>query len=205
MDPPEAAMTAQTPDLAGREVEFRLDRGFRTPLIRRGVVALAAAARAAAAGTALGTPMFLLAGLCCLFAAGCGVAYAWRGRFRTVLKPEGIQVRGYLNHFLPWSEIAGFTVGGHGAAPSALPGDARPEEHIAVVRTSWKGMSAPAANRRPPRLLITVRVVRTKGRRLTLRAPIVTGWQGDVEFYDKLGLMEQWRRLYGPPPGAAPR
>jgi hypothetical protein len=32
-----------------------------------------------------------------------------------------------------------------------------------------------------------------------------SGWQSDADFDDKVRLMEQWRREYGPPPLAAPR
>jgi hypothetical protein len=197
-------VSSQAPGLSGHEVVFRPDRGFRRSLVRRGVLALVFAGLAAAAGTTLGTPMFTLAGLCGVVAAGCAAGYVWRGRFRTVLTPEGIRVRGYFNHFVPWSDVAGFAVRSRGSAPPGTEnGPEGATEHIEVYR-SWRGMSAGTG--RTPSLLITVQVVRTKGHKLRLRAPVISGWQGDDdEFDDKVELMREWRRRYGPPPVTGPR
>jgi hypothetical protein len=198
-------MTAQTPGLSGREVVFTLDRGFRKPLLQRGVFALVLAGLAAAVGTVLGTPMFIVAALCGLAAAGYAVAYAWQGRFRTVLTPEGIRVRGYFNHFVPWSAVAGFTVRRHGAAAALAEGSGEsPAPPMEVFRTT-RGAGRNVKRNGPPPLLISVQVVRTNGHRRTLRAPAVTGWQSDADFDDKVRLMEQWRRQYGPPALMTPR
>src|SRR6516225_9956384 len=197
-------MTAATPGLSGREVRFTLDRGFRRPLAQRGALALVLAGLAAAVGTVLGTPMFIAAALCGLAAAGYAVAYAWQGRFRTALTPEGISVRGYVNHFVPWSAVAGFAVRPHGAVSPLAGGGEDPAPPMGVYRSSMRAMGA-TRRTRPPRLLITVQVVRTDGHRLTLRAPGVTGWQSDADFDDKVRMLEQWRRRHGPPPLPAPR
>jgi len=205
----EMAMSAQVPDSTGQPVVFRLDRGFRKPLVIRGVLALVVAGLAAAAGTALGTPMFVLAGLCGLVAAGSAVGYVWRGRFRTVLTPEGIHVRGYFNHFVPWSDVAGVKVSSRGSAASSQEDDGTSTGER--IETYWPGPVAGGAISRPhlsagspPYQLDTVHVVRTRGRRLTLPAPRVTRWQDDSEFYDKAGLIEQWRQRYSAP-SALPR
>jgi len=197
-------MTAATPGLPGREV-FTLDRGFRRPLVQRGALALVLAALAAAVGAVLGTPMFIVAVLCGLAAAGYAVAYAWQGRFRTVLTPDGVSVRGYFNHFVPWSAVAGFAVRRHGAASSPADGGGEsPALPTELYRASTRGLRG-TRRTGPPPLLVAVQVVRTNGHRLTLRAPAVTGWQSDADFDDKVRLMEQWRRQYGPPPLATPR
>jgi hypothetical protein len=190
----EIAMSAQTPGLPGQEVVFSLNRGFRRPLVQRGVMAVLIAALAAAAGAALGPPLFVLSGLAGLFAVGCAVAYAWRGRFRTVLTPDGVHIRGYFNHFVPWSAIAGFTVGSREASQSLAGGSGE------TYATWVNGQRMTMRRSRPPSLLVSVHLVRTKGRRLALRAPLVTGWQHDAEFDDKVRLMEQWRQQYGGPP-----
>lgn len=194
-------MTAPAPASSGREVAFRLDRGYRKPLVQRGALALVFGGLAAAAGTVLGPPMFIAAGLCGLAAAGYAVAYAWQGRFRTVLTPEGIRIRGYFNHFVPWSAVAGFTVHSHGAAQPEGGSGESPVQPIEVARSSMR--AGTSRNSRTPSLLITVQVVRTNGHRRTLRAPVVSGWQSDPEFDDKVRLMEQWRRQYGAPPVTA--
>jgi hypothetical protein len=196
-------MTAATPDPSGREVRFTLDRGFRRPLVQRGALALVLAGLAAAVGAVLGTPMFIAAALCGLAAAGYAVAYAWQGRFRTALTPEGISVRGYFNHFVPWTAVAGFAVRRHGAASPPPDGGEDPAPPM-VYRSSMRAMGG-TRRTGPPPLLVTVQVVRTNGHRLTLRAPAVTGWQSDAGFDDKVRMMEQWRRQHGPPPLPAPR
>ncbi len=43
-----------------------------------------------------------------------GLAYVWRRRFRTRLTPRGVAIRGYFNHFVPWSDVQGFDVGSFG-------------------------------------------------------------------------------------------
>jgi hypothetical protein len=146
-------MTAPTPDMSGREVVFTLDRGFRKPLVQRGVFALVLAGLAAAAGTALGTPMFIVAALCGLAAAGYAVTYAWQGRFRTVLTPEGVRARGYVNHFVPWPAVAGFAVRRHGAAAALADGSGEsPAPPMEVFRTTRGG-----AERQEKRAALTAR------------------------------------------------
>jgi hypothetical protein len=164
-------MTAAAPGSSGREVVFTLDRGFRRPLVQRGALALVLAGLAAVVGTVLGTPMFILAVLCGLAAAGYAVAYAWQGRFRTVLTPEGVSVRGYVNHFVPWSAVAGFAVRRHGTASSPPDGAA---DSAGLPMELYRGPArGPAGSRRtgPPPLHVAVEVVRTNGHRRTLRAP----------------------------------
>jgi hypothetical protein len=184
-------MTPEAPGLSGQQVVIRPDPGFRRAFVRRGTLALVFADAAAAAGTALGTPMFILAGLCGLAAAGSAAAYVWQGRFATVLTPQGIRIRGYFNHFVPWSRVAGFAVHGRGSAPSGPQG----EESIQVLRASIRGGVA-TGTRRPPSVLVRVHVVRTKGHKLRLRDP---------EFDDKVDLMRQFRQQYGPPAVTGPR
>jgi hypothetical protein len=191
-------MAMQTPGLPGQDVVFSLKRGFRKPLVLRGAFALVIGGLAAAAAVVLGPPMYVLAGLCGLFAVESGVVYVWRGRFRTVLAADGIHIRGYFNHFVPWSAIAGFTVGSREASQS-LEGGSN-EEYPTWVR----GREITMRRSGPVSLRLTVQVVRTNGRRVAMRAPVVTGWQGDAEFDDKVRLMEQWRQHYVGPAIAMP-
>ena len=197
-------MSAQVPDVSGQRVVFRPERGFRRPLAVRGGVALVAAGLAAAAGAAVGPPMFVLAALCGLVAAWYAVSYLVKGRFRTVLTPEGIQARGYVSHFVPWAAVAGVQVSSRGSG-SSYQEDSGVDagERIQSYRAGRSVSGAITAGRRGrPYQLETVRIVRATGRRLTLPAPRVTSWQSDTEFYEKAALIEQWRRRYGggPPP-----
>jgi hypothetical protein len=188
---------------SGQETVFSLDRGFRKPLVLRGAMSLVIGGLAVAASALLGPPMLVLAGLCGLVTVGYAVAYVWHSRFRTVLTPEGIHVRGYFSHFIPWLDVAGFAVRNHGAAPawdgSDGEGGESPAQPIEVYRGSRSATAVLGGNRRTSAPLVTVQVVRTNGHRLTLRAPVVTGWQDDPGFDDKVRLMEQWRRQYGAP------
>jgi hypothetical protein len=193
-------MTAPASGLSGQETVFGLDRGFRKPLVQRGALSIVIGGLAVAASALLGPPMLVVAGLCGLVAAGYAVAYAWHSRFRTVLTPEGIHVRGYFSHFIPWPDVAGFAVRNHGAAPSWDGSDGEsPAQPIEVYRGSRSGTAMLRGNSRTSRPLVSVEVVRTNRHRLTLRAPVVTGWQDDPGFDDKVRLMEQWRRRYGTP------
>jgi hypothetical protein len=45
--------------------------------------------------------------------------------------------------------------------------------------------------------LFTVRVTRSSGHSLLLRAPLVTAWQSDPQFEDKVRVIDQWRNAYG--------
>jgi hypothetical protein len=192
-------VTAPASGLSGQEAVFSLDRGFRKPLVQRGALTIVIGGLAAAASALLGRPMLVVAGLCGLVAAGFGVAYLLQSRFRTVLTPEGIHVRGYFSHFIWWPAVAGFAVRSHGAAPSWDGGDGEsPAQPIDVFRSSREGGML-TGRRRTSAPLVSVQVVRTNGHRLTLRAPVVTGWQDDSGFDDKVRLMEQWRRQYGAP------
>jgi hypothetical protein len=193
-------MTASASGLSGQQTVFSLDRGFRKPLVQRGALTLIIGGLAAAASALLGPPMLVLAGLCGLVTVGFAVAYALQSRFRTVLAPEGIHVRGYFSHFIPWPAVAGFAVRSHGAAQSwgdsGGESPAQPIEALGGIRGTAGTLRG---NRRTSSPLVSVQVVRTNGHRLTLRAPVVTGWQDDPGFDDKVRLMEQWRRQYGAP------
>jgi hypothetical protein len=195
-------VTASASGLSGQEAVFSLDRGFRKPLVQRGALTIVIGGLAAAASALLGPPMLVVAGLCGLVAAGYAVAYLLQSRFRTVLTPAGIHVRGYFSHFIPWPAVAGFAVRSHGAAPSWDGSDGEggesPAQPIDVFRSSRDGGML-TGRRRTSAPLVSVQVVRTNGHRLTLRAPVVTGWQDDPGFDDKVRLMEQWRRQYGAP------
>lgn len=141
--------------------------------------------------------MYVIGGLFGAFAAMCGVAYVWRGRFRTVLTPRGIRSRGYFSRFVPWSAIAGFQVRSHGPART-LEDDGRAGS-FSVSRGGARGQVI-VSDRRQPRVRVVVQVVRVNGHRLTLPAPVVTGWSSDCDFDDKVRLMQEWQHRYGAPP-----
>ena len=200
-------MTTPVPDMPGSQLVFRRDRQVRLPLLRRGVTGVVfAGVAAAAAATKLGPPMLVVAGVIGLAALGLITLYAWQATFRTILTPRGIELHGYVRHFIPWAEVAGFRVRhaqaearDDGAGPSERL-QAGPSYKIQVFHASARGpepvLPGGAHETRSP--TVTVQVVRTSGRRLVLPAPIVSGPVGDSQFGDEVTQLEQWRRRYGP-------
>ena len=130
-----------------------------------------------------------------LIAVYHGTAYLWRRRFRTQLTAEGVQIHGYFNHFVPWRDVQGFEVGGYG--------DSRPLDGGYDVRVSVAGRGSytraagrmASAGRRSR--LGTVHLVRTSGRRMLLRAPLVTSWAPDPHFDQKSRQLQELSGQYG--------
>ncbi len=99
---------------AERKVVFTLERGFREPVLRRTAVVIAVGVLAAILGGAgfLAIIAWTVAVACGAGALLCAAMYAWMGRFRTRLSAEGIEARGYFNHFVPWTSVTGLDVAG---------------------------------------------------------------------------------------------
>ncbi len=194
-------MAALDPGLPGNEVVFSRDRATRLPLLRRAVAAVFFAGLAAAASTLLGPPMFIVAGVLGLGALGGAVSYAWKGRFRTVLTPQGIELHGYVRHFIPWHEVAGFRVkhGQEGARSGQDEVDPAEQVEIFNLWLRKPGLVPYGGHQTaPPRPHVTVQVVRSSGQRMVLPAPVVSGPAGDPQLGDKLSQLEAWRQRYGP-------
>jgi hypothetical protein len=176
--------------LSGREVVFTLDRGFRKPLVGRGIAALIATVPglllvllAAGAFSAFVWCWVVVTGVVTLDYA---VRYLWVGRFRTRLSAEGIEIRGYFNHFVPWAEVTGVEVTGYAVPTRTAPTSS---QRAARRLDSTSGVRAK---------LFTVRIARAgHRRRMLLRAPLVAAWQSDPHFVDKVEVIRGWWRAYG--------
>jgi hypothetical protein len=205
--------------LSGRDVVFRLDRGFRRPLATRGSTALAVAALAAVVAT-LGVIPAFATGVAAAFAAlalGYAVRYMWVGRFRTRLSAEGIDIHGYFDHFVSWREVTGFDVAGFSLpARARIPAEPYQAGSGAVttgydsvrpgagqLQWQWNMVSQAESTSGYRAKLATVRVNRAHGHQLLLRAPLVTAWQSDPKFGDKVQTIHRWWRAYSPGPAAA--
>ena len=178
--------------LSGREVVFTLDRGFRKPLVGRGIVALIVAvpwlllALLFTVSAGFSVFLWLLAAVTGAVALDYWVRYLWVGRFRTRLSAEGIEIRGYFNHFVPWAEVAGVEVTGYAVPTRVVPSSGRA---AARQLDSTSGVRAK---------LYTVRIARAgHRRRMLLRAPLVAAWQSDPHFVDKVEVIRGWWRAYG--------
>lgn len=177
------------------DIEFKLSRAYTRPNLVR-FIAFAALAALAGFGWSR-NPFSLLPGATIGFGAVAlynGLAYCWRRRFRTRVNARGIHVRGYFNHFVPWDNVKSIEVGGYG--------DSRPlDDDLPVTRVSSYGSFRAAGGRagnmgRRARLGIAY-VVRVRGRKVLLRAPLVTSWAPDPYFDEKTHQLEALRSQYG--------
>jgi hypothetical protein len=128
-----------------------------------------------------------------------GVVYLWRDRFRTRLTTQGIEIRGYFNHFVPWREVKAITEDGYG---SSQPLDADYDIRLVSPRGApyrRSGGRAGATMGRRAKLGV-VRVVRFRGKSMMVRAPLVTSWAPDPYFEQKLRHLQDLSRQYGTRP-----
>src|SRR5262245_33887977 len=126
--PASASAGGLADQLQGDVVEFRPARVYRRRLLRQ--FWLMAGLTALLALTPLPVAMRDAAWLTGALAAGYGVTYLWRGRFVTRVTNRGIEAHGYVNHFVPWEDVAGLRIGGSPAADSR-PGDgSRDAQHV---------------------------------------------------------------------------
>lgn len=180
----------------GADIVYTLPAAFRRPILVRFVLLLTVTALLFGSGRGAGLTSLLALAIAPL-AACYGLTYLWRGRFRTRVTAEGIEIRGYFNHFVPWEEVRGIEVRGYGSsmrlddsfyssylrraygnrAPSIAAGDGSPSGRMAR--------------------LATVRVVRANGGRWLLRAPLVAEWASDPHFDDKARQLQRLCQHYG--------
>jgi hypothetical protein len=180
---------ADAPSGADRQpgvlAEFVPVPGYRRPALTLFISnAVATVAGVAVAITA--TPVgYLAASLTAAASVGYGVAYLWRGRFRTLVTTRGVEARGYRTHLVPWDQVHRVETGGY-LGPGLQP---------MTVNNSWAGSSRPDANissrSGKHARLATVKVVRTDGSSLMLPAPLVTSWASDPAFVDKVALLQR--------------
>jgi hypothetical protein len=185
--------------------EYRLDARYRRPFLSRFAISGVVTCLFALGAAKKTVPELLIfASLFGAVAVYSGIVYIWRDRFRTRVTTQGIEIRGYFNHFVPWSEIKGITEEGYGGSQSLDAGyDVRVRSYGAasrpvVYRRGGGRMSGSTTGRRAR--LGVVRIVRHRGKSLMLRAPLVTAWAPDPYFETKLRQMQQLSGQYGTRP-----
>ena len=187
------------PGLPGSDLEFRATPQFRRPARSRFLtMAVLTVVIVLMPFVVLRDAAWLTGALAVVF----GVTFLWRGRFATRVTSRGIEAHGYVNHFVPWDEVAGLEIGGYGAA------DARLDDDYASAQFARRGSLAAGGGRsvgdpsgRQARLA-TIKVVRANGHKLLLPAPIVSSWAPDPAFADKARQLQELVRRYGRPQGA---
>jgi hypothetical protein len=192
---------ASSPDLLA---EYRLPSQYRRPFLSRFIVAgvfTGLFAFAAAEGANPG--VLAVASLVGIGAVYNGAMYIWRGRFRTRVTTQGIEIHGYFNHFVPWDDVKAVREEGYG--------DSQPLDAGYDVRSGWSGLgsrSSPyrrgggamgSTTGRRARLGV-IRIFRRHGKSMMLRAPLVTAWAPDPQFSDKLSQMQALSTQYGTRP-----
>ena len=188
------------------EVVFRLDRGFRRRVVKGGSGVLAVAVLAAVAAVvvpgsgALHAFFWIVAAVLAAVALCCAGRYVWVGRFRTRLSPQGIEIRGYFDHFVPWSDVTGVEMEAPEATGLILQGSTGGVHVREVDPSEQPGLVDQLAEQSDSGFrakLATVHVARAHGHRLLLRAPLVTAWQSDPDFEDKVQTIRKWWQAYG--------
>jgi hypothetical protein len=173
---------------AGPEVEYRLSPRYRRPMLTRFVVLaiLTVICVVSRADPTVAAAAYATGPLAVIF----GVLYLWQGRFATKVTGRGIAAHGYFNHFVPWHEVRCIEVNGWTAGRLADNQDYGGQMYAGG---SIRGSSVRMARTSPNRMgkLDSIKVVRTNGRKLRLRAPLVSGWASDPDFTDKAKQLEQ--------------
>jgi hypothetical protein len=173
--------------------EYRLDARYRRPFLARFILASIFTAMFGLA-TALSPHLdyAVITGLVGVGALHNGIAYAWRGRFRTRVTRDGIEVRGYFNHFVPWSEVRAVREEGYGESSPMVDG-------YYDRQNRRRGSRSGGTTGRRARLGV-VRIIRRHGKGVMLRAPLVTAWAPDPYFSDKLRQMQALSSQYATRP-----
>jgi hypothetical protein len=177
--------------LASREVVYRPAPGYRRPFLARCIRYLVLTAAALSIGSI--APIGYFAGsVTALFAIGYGISYLWRGRFRTIVTTDGIEIRRYRNRLVPWNVVRGIEIGGYGAASVRLSRPYRDRGRYSASPV-WGRTSGPAAE------LATVTLVRLDNKRILLPAPLVTAWASDHTFTAQARQLQELCDQYAGP------
>jgi hypothetical protein len=195
-----AAVAARAP---GVIAEYRQPDRYRRPFLARCLLMTVVTGLFSLTLTKHANPGS--ATVACLLGASAlynGVVYVWRGRFRTRITADGIELRGYFNHFVPWAEVATVQEEGYGDSEvlgivyDSQPRLESPAQRVVVRRGRDRSRSTTGKRAR----LGVVRIVRRRGKTMMLRAPLVTAWAPDPYFDEKVRQMQQFSLRYGTPP-----
>jgi hypothetical protein len=189
MNDASGAVTGAHGPVNGVAAVYRPAPAYRRPYLARFVKYLLVTAALMVIST-VASIGYVLGSITAIVAVYYGVAYAWRGRFQTIVTPAGIEIRRYRNQTVPWSAVRAIEVGGYGAASLRRPAVSRRGRPASPV---WGSMSG------APAQLATVTVVRPDNKRILLPAPLVTAWASDPSFTDKARELQRLCELYAGP------
>jgi hypothetical protein len=177
----------------GPDIEYRLSRQYRRPAV------MLFAAMVALTVVCIVTPLPALNAGAAIFGALAvyfGVSYVWRGRFRTRVTSRGIEIRGYVNHFVPWEQVRDIEVTALGSDRVGVDDDFGTAEFARMGRGGSRVVSSRNTGRNISRLA-SIAVVKADGHKVRLRAPLVSGWAADPDFDDKARRLHELCIRYG--------
>ena len=164
------------------DVEFRPGPGLRSRQLWSGVIALVVAIVLVVLSWNANVLLKWLFVLPLGYAVIRLTSYVLRGRFRTRLTAQGIDVHGFLHRFVPWdaiSDIEAYNIQRVTDIPVANP-------NIQGRYTSKE---------RPRRKRAFVQVVRRNGRIVELPAPLLSDFEHDPQFDFKVKVIrERWHQ-----------
>ena len=164
------------------ELEFRPGPGMRTRQLWSGLIALLVAIALAVLGWHADPLVRWLWVLPLAYSAIRLTSYVWRGRFRTRLTDQGIDVHSFLHHFLPWDTISNI--------------EAYNIQRVKDIPVSPPNIQGRYSSReRPRRKRAFVQIVRANGRVVELPAPLLSDLEHDPEFDAKVRVIrERWQQ-----------
>jgi hypothetical protein len=185
----DSAASGNQPPLA--PVVYRPAPGYRRPFLARFVQYLVVTAALMVVGSVVSIGYYV-GSITAAAAVGYGISYLWRGRFKTIVTPAGIEIRRYGNRVVPWSSVRAIEVGGYGAASVRLSQGYRRRGRRPPTPVWGRTSGAPAQ-------LATVTVVRFDNKRILLPAPLVTAWASDPSFTDNAKQLQRLCEQYAGP------
>jgi hypothetical protein len=191
-----SAGQASSPDVLA---EYRQPSRYRRPVLTRFIVSavLTGMLSFGVADRANPVSVFFFA-VFALVAVYNGSIYIWRGRFRTRVTTHGIEIRGYFNHFVPWADVKAIQDDGYGRSQPLGAGYGGTVTSSGRVFSGSSSFGMGSTGRRAR--LGVIRIFRSHGKSVMLRAPLVTAWAPDPNFSDGLSQMQALSNQYGTRP-----
>jgi Bacterial PH domain len=179
-------MGSAPPDI-GPELEYRLSPQYRRPARTHFLFMAALTVVCVVTRLQVLDGAAIVTGALTIFFA---VSYAWRGRFRTRVTSQGIEARGYFNHFVPWEQVRDVEVTEFGPDRVQL-GEGPDAPHYTRLRLTGASVSSIRSPGGGMSRLASISVVRADGSKLLLRAPLVSAWAADPDFDRKAWQLDQ--------------
>jgi hypothetical protein len=164
------------------DLEFRPGPGLRSRQLWSGLITLIIAIALIVVTWHADAALRWLFVIPLAYAACRLTSYVWRGKFRTRLTPQGIDVHGFLHRFVPWDSISDI--------------EAYNIQRVKDIPVADPNIQGRYSSRdRPRRKRAFVQVVRDNGRVVELPAPLLSDFEHDPQFDAKVKVIrERWQQ-----------